>query len=255
MDVFAALENDGKKLSSKAYHDSGLYVMREADRYLLASCGGVSRARTRHHKHNDLLGFELYAGDKAFIVDPGAYVYTRNPDWRNLFRSTHYHNTVVIDGQEQNRFEASELFEMTADSSVIVNDWVNTSKKDWLDVQHTGYARLAQPVQHRRTFLFDKHAGTWTITDILTGAGNHRAEWYFHFDHGINLKQVGALTFRTNSKGINLEISAHSEIPLTFDIADGWVSRQYGRKLPAQILYIRGKFDLRCRAQLSLYTV
>jgi Heparinase II/III-like protein len=254
MDVFAALDDDSRDLKSKAFRDSGLCLMRAGDKYLLACCGEVGTAGIGNHKHNDLLSFELYAGDKAFIVDPGTYVYTRNPGWRNVFRSTRYHNTVVIDGHEQNRFEADKLFEMTADSSVIMHDWVNTSEKDWLDVEHTGYARLAQPVRHRRTFLFEKRTGTWTITDLLTGAGEHTADWYFHFDHGIELQPVDDRTFRTYSEGTNLTLTIHAEIPLVFRIEDGWVSRHYGQKLPAKNLHGHATFRGRCRVVTRIRT-
>jgi hypothetical protein len=255
IDVFNALDDDSRSLKSKAFRDSGLYLMRANDRYLLACCGEVGTGGVGNHKHNDLLSFELYAGDKAFIVDPGAYIYTRNPEWRNLFRSTQYHNTVVIDGHEQNRFVADKLFAMTDDSSLIVHEWVSTSEKEWLDVEHTGYSRLAHPVRHRRTFLFEKRTGAWTITDLLSGAGQHTAEWYFHFDHGIELKAIGDATFRTHTEGTNLEISAHSEILLTCELLDGWVSREYGSKLPARIIHMSGKFSSACRTQLSLRTL
>jgi hypothetical protein len=42
------------------------------------------------------LSFELYAGDKAFIVDPGAYVYMESRSGEPHL-NTQYHNTVVID--------------------------------------------------------------------------------------------------------------------------------------------------------------
>jgi hypothetical protein len=35
------------------------------------------------------------------IVDPGTYCYHREPRWRNHFRSTAAHNTVVLDGADQ----------------------------------------------------------------------------------------------------------------------------------------------------------
>jgi hypothetical protein len=252
--AFAALEADGSELRSREFRDSGLYVMRAGDRYLLACCGEVGTAGIGNHKHNDLLSFELYAGDKAFIVDPGAYVYTRVPSWRDLFRATQYHNTVVIDAQEQNRFEADSLFAMAADSSVIVHAWDSTPERDLLDVEHTGYARLVHPVQHRRTFLYEQQTGTWTVTDVLVGAGSHTAEWYFHFDHGIDLESVGDGMFCTSCEGVNLTMSVHAEIPLIFRIEDGWVSRQYGHKLPAKILYMRGTFNSTCCVVSTIHT-
>lgn len=249
------LKHNGGGLESKAFPDAGLYVMRRGDNYLLVCCGNVGTGGLGNHKHNDLLSFELYAGDKAFIVDPGAYVYTRNPEWRNLFRSTQYHNTVVIDGQEQNRFEPCQIFKMTPDSTVIVHEWLSTRDFDHLDVEHTGYTRLDQTMRHRRTFQFNKGAGTWKIVDVLTGAGEHTADWYFHFDSGIDLEHTRDHTFRTCCEGTNLELEAHSDIPLLFQVVDGWVSSRYGQKTRSRVLHIRGKFKSVCRTVLKMKTV
>ena len=248
--AFEALKHDGTELGSKGFQDSGFYVMRMGNKYLLACCGGRG-----NHKHNDLLSFELYADDKAFIVDPGSYVYTRSPTWRNLFRSTRYHNTVVIDAQEQNRFEATRLFEMSADATVIVHAWLSTPDVDWLDVEHTGYTRLTCPVQHRRIFQFNKRPGTWKITDVLTGAGEHTADWFLHFDQGIELEPVGEGMFRTRCEGTNLVLVARSEIPLICSIEDGWISRRYGHKLPARLLHMSGRFNTGCHMALAIHAV
>jgi hypothetical protein len=252
--AFAALKDEEKELGSRQFRDSGLYVMRAGHQYLLACCGAVGTAGVGNHKHNDILSFELFADGKAFIVDPGAYIYTRYPDWRNLFRSTQYHNTVVIDGQEQNRFEAGNLFKMAADSAVIIHEWISTPEKDWLDAEHTGYTRLAQPVRHRRIFLFEKWKGAWTITDLLTSEGMQTADWYLHFDHGIEILPIDEGVFRTQSKETNLVIAVDGGIPLTFRIMDGWVSRRYGHKLPAKILHMQGTFNSTCRVVLTLHT-
>jgi hypothetical protein len=255
LEAFAAVPDASSVSGSQQFDASGLYVMRTQDRYLLACCGEVGTGGLGNHKHNDLLSFELYAGDKAFIVDPGAYVYSRHPTWRNLFRSTRYHNTVVIDDQEQNRFTARRLFQMTADATVVVHQWLTTPERDWLDVEHTGYSRLVPPVQHRRTFLFDKLTGTWEITDHLTGAGEHTADWYVHFDHGIDLVLSGDQRFRTVGVGTNLDIVIRTDIALVCDITEGWVSRRYGHKLPAKILHLRGIFHTRCCLTLLLQPI
>jgi hypothetical protein len=251
---FSTLNGDRRDLPSKAFPDSGFYVMRQGDNYLLASCGKVGTEGLGNHKHNDLLSFELYADDKAFIVDPGAYVYTRDPESRNLFRSTRYHNTVMIDGQEQNRFEVKRTFEMSPDAHVTVHDWLSTSDADCLNVEHTGYQRCDPSVSHRRRFNFDKAGGTWEIDDVLKGAGAHAADWYFHFDAGIAVAPVGEGVFRTYCEGTNLEIVASSDTPISFDIDDGWISRRYGHRLPAKILHVSGQFVAECRTCFTIRT-
>lgn len=253
--AFDGLKANGKELGSKAFPDSGLYVMRQGDSYLLACCSKVGTNGLGNHKHNDLLSFELYAGDKAFIIDPGTYVYTRNPDCRNLFRSTSYHNTVVIDRQEQNNFDPSRLFSMNDDSTLIVHRWTSTPETDRLTVEHTGYTRFTHPVYHRRTFLFDKEAHRCEITDYLTGFGDHIADWFIHFDHGIEIEPVGECMFYTRSPGSNIALMVHSGITLEFRIADGWVSRKYGHKLPAKILHISRPFNSACQMVLTIQAI
>jgi hypothetical protein len=252
---FEALEDGATAMGTQAFPDAGLYVMRSGDRYLLACCGQVGTAGLGNHKHNDLLSFELYAGDKAFIVDPGSYVYTRHPEWRNRFRSTLSHNTVVIDTHEQNRFQDARLFAMAEDAAVIVHAWSSTPEMDWLDVEHTGYGRLAPPVRHRRIFRFDKGPGRWDIIDILIGAGDHTADWYLHFDHRIALEPVGEGIFRTCCSGTDLVIAMSADIPLDFKVEDGWVSRRYGCKLAAKVLHICGTFNTACHTVLRMHTV
>jgi hypothetical protein len=253
--AFDKLSTTEEVLEAKKFQDSGLYVMRGIDKFLLVCCGAVGTGGMGNHKHNDLLSFEFYAGDKAFIVDPGAYVYTRDPRLRNLFRSTRYHNSVVIDGQDQNRFDVRRLFEMIDDSTITVHKWDSKPDRDWLDVEHTGYARLIQGVRHRRTFRFEKRTGTLEINDLLLGDGDHAADWFFHFDHGIGLEAVDRGMIRTSCEGTTLALDVRAAIPLVFEIEDGWVSRRYGHRLPAKILHVNGKFNTTCQMQLTIQVV
>jgi hypothetical protein len=141
---------------------------------------------------------------------------------------------------------------MTPDASVTVHKWLSTPDIDRLDVEHTGYSRLARPVSHRRVFQINKKEPTWEISDILSGQGEHSADWYFHFDTEIDFESIGEGVFRTSCDGTNIEIVVQSETLLRFDIEDGWISRWYGHKLPAKILHMSGNFTSFCRMQLTL---
>jgi uncharacterized heparinase superfamily protein len=220
--------------------------MRAGRSYVLACCNAVGTAGAGNHKHNDLLSFELYIGGRAFVVDPGAYTYTAEPQWRNRFRSTSYHNTVVIDGQEQNRFMRDKLFRLTPDARPIVHQWRSTVAQDWLAAEHTGYHRLSCPVSHHRTFCFDKCREHLRVIDTLHGSGKHTATWYMHFDHGIRVESVDAHAFVAHTDGVRLLLRVLAEPPLVAEIQDGWVSHRYGVKRPAKILQLSGVFSERC---------
>ncbi|HSE91087.1 MAG TPA: alginate lyase family protein [Candidatus Binatia bacterium] len=238
-------------LSSKAFHESGFYIMRSPRSYMLVSCNAVGSAGKGNHKHNDLLSFELYLRDRPFIVDPGSYVYTADPLWRNRFRSTHYHNTVKVDGEEQNRLPSNRLFQLFPDSQPIVHRWHSTMDHDWLDAEHTGYLRLPRPVTHRRAFRFDKLNDKLEIADTLTGSGEHRAAWYFHFDHGISVKAANENVFLAAAGEVTLAVRVTSDSPFLAEICEGWISRSYGTRLPAKILKLSTQFSGSCRFSLQ----
>ncbi len=108
------------------------------------------------HSHADILGFEYWANGRSWIVDPGSYLYTPDPEARNLVRSTESHNTVRIDGEEINPFDPDQLFQMSDHARVRVHEWNSQSDRDLLELEHTGYLRLKKAVGHRRRFDFCK---------------------------------------------------------------------------------------------------
>lgn len=101
-----------EKLKSKAYKDGGYYILRNDRIYCAVRCGQLSFRGKGCHSHNDQLSFELNVDGEDFIVDPGVYVYTADYKMRNLFRSTEMHNTLYVDGYEQNNYEKYDLFNM-----------------------------------------------------------------------------------------------------------------------------------------------
>ena len=120
---FDAMEHHPVSVGSKTFEDAGFYVMRSRQSYVLVCCNVVGTGGKGNHRHNDLVSCELSMRDTPLTVDPGTYVYTSEPDWRNYFRSTSCHNTIVIDGQEQNRLRQGQLFRLTPDANPIVHQW------------------------------------------------------------------------------------------------------------------------------------
>jgi hypothetical protein len=54
--------------------------MRHDDLYMLIDCVPADQKSPSGHKHNSRLSFELFAGDKSFIIDPGSYLYTADKE-------------------------------------------------------------------------------------------------------------------------------------------------------------------------------
>src|SRR5205814_8467892 len=93
--------------ASSDFPNAGVYVLRDDDLYLLFNCSDAGLNGRGSHGHNDVLSVEVSAGGVPFIIDPGTYVYTANLHERHLFRSTAYHSTVQVDGEEQNSIDES----------------------------------------------------------------------------------------------------------------------------------------------------
>src|SRR5438067_2521938 len=170
--------SSARRESLTHFPSAGLTVMRRGDDYLLVANGIVGTGGFGNHKHNDLLGFEYHVNGEAVIVDAGSFVYTSDPDARNLFRSTAYHNTLCIDGVEQNEFRADWLFRMfekALPEHVVVREDADACEYRG---RHHGYARLPDPIVHERTFLLSRSTGMLTIVDCLEGRGRHRLQWH-----------------------------------------------------------------------------
>ena len=85
--------------------------------YLAIPCGRGDVNQIGNHAHNDILSFELAFDGNVLVTDPGTYVYTPLPDMRNRFRSTSMHNSLVIDGRDNDWREGREGLFLLRDRS------------------------------------------------------------------------------------------------------------------------------------------
>ena len=220
---------------SRAFPDGGFYILRSKKLYLMCVCHRIGVNGVGPHKHNDWLSFELCAGRQPVIIDPGTCCYTGNIEMRRLFRSTAYHNTVVVDGEEQLSIHNSMFALVNPSGDIHLVDWQSNEAFDLLSAQHTGYQRLENPVVHQRTFHLDKKTHQVSIEDRFHGNGTHHVEFYFHLDPSITCETGAGKAFfiKNNSPVLSMQTShAHADLTVT----NGWVSKSYNQKEPARIL-------------------
>ena len=207
------------------FPDAGLVVVRRRGDYLIITNGRVGTNGFGNHKHNDLLGFEFHANGTPILVDPGSYVYTSDPDARNAFRGTGSHNTVTIDGQEQNEFKPVWLFRMFERATPEHVSLVETTDGVEYRGRHDGYGRLPDPVVHDRTFRMARVSGSLKIVDRFEGCGTHRLRWHFHFAPGLTVESGASGQFDIGP-GLRLRMTVPSGLDAT--IAPAWYSPSYG---------------------------
>lgn len=223
--------------TSRGFNVSRIYIMRKDNFYCIVDCGNTGQNGNGGHSHNDLLSFELSVGGEDFIIDPGTYTYTGNIAERKRFRGTAMHNTVMIDGQEINRFKSYTPFSVHEDAIPQINRWASNEDHDALDAHHTGYGRLKDPILHQRFFMLDKKHLSLRISDIFTGGGEHRMTWNFHFAPGVSLVLL-ANKLCASKNGKKIDIIIPDELKKYAKICDSEVSPRYGIKEKSKVLTI-----------------
>ena len=166
--------------------DSGYFVFRDVSKghFLMFDCGLMGPDHRLGHGHCDALSFELSIHGKRVIVDAGVSDYYGDLEWRDYYRSTRAHNTIVIDGAEQS--EIWDRFRVARRARPRDVIWSENDTLAYVSAAHTGYQRLNEQVIHRRWVCWvDRRF--WLICDRLEGHGTHVAESLLHFHPDISI--------------------------------------------------------------------
>ncbi|MDC1311132.1 heparinase II/III family protein [Burkholderiales bacterium] len=177
--------------ASQAFEDGGFYVMRSARDHVFIDCGPLGLSGRGGHGHNDCLAFEAVLDGVPLVSDCGAYLYTASFEERNRFRSTAYHNTPQVDGEEINRFIRPDyLWNLHYDAVPRVHKW--QVKKDYVLFvgEHRGYCRLTSPVIPRRSILLDCETHALHIKDEFLGEGMHDVTIPMHLAPGVEVSEL-----------------------------------------------------------------
>jgi hypothetical protein len=244
VDSYQKLAVSSDAVESQSFPDAGTYLLREDDLYLLFNLSGGGRNGRSAHGHNDALSIEVSTGGRAFIVDPGSYVYTADLHQRHLFRSTAYHSTIQIDAAEQNTTTEALPFVIGNEAHPRLLDWETTPERDYVRAEHAGYARLGQAVIHRRSVTFDKAAGWWLVEDEILGTGEHTIAVRFHFDAGLEVEArsgkhgdamdewMAVACDKMNENAVRLFVCA-LDLQHPPQLEQQFTSNHYGSKLPS----------------------
>jgi hypothetical protein len=213
-------------LKSHSFTDAGWYVMRHENNYCFVSCG--PNGGDGWHSHNDKLSFELVIDGHDVIVDPGTYVYTSYPEQRNKYRSTCYHNTIVIDGYEQNDIPERGMFSLPDRVKIIKAEL--TDKED--EAVFEGEIQYAD-VCHKRNIILDKINGEWKIIDSIFCSRQIYYRSSFHLSPDITANGNVLLRKENSEKTSSIEVQGLQWKKEDYDYSPG-----YGITIKAECLSI-----------------
>ncbi|MBM4399727.1 MAG: alginate lyase family protein [Candidatus Cloacimonetes bacterium] len=239
--TFDSIDADDTHLSSKPFSDAGFYIIRDNDNYMFINNSGKSKYSElggSTHTHSDLLSFELVMCNKSFIIDPGTFVYSGDPDLRMHFRSTKMHNTMTVDRQNQNRLQREQLWDFPEDAKPNTIMWKDDSNCVTFIGEHSGYSKLKDPVIHQRKVQYDKTERYFSIADYAIGKGKHHYQLYFHFDNDIEL-QISDNSVKTMSPdNIDIELKFNCSESITIKCLEELVSKAYGSATKAKMIEV-----------------
>lgn len=221
-------------LESKSFSDAEIYIMRGGSSYLIFSSGPNGQNGNGGHSHNDKLSFEGFIGGEQVFIDPGTYVYTSYPEWRDKFRSTRFHNTLMIDEKEQNRFLT--LFSMVEEAKPKVIKWETNDNFDVFIGEHYGYTKMPDKIIHQRAIKFYKKDVRWEFQDKVYNLNNrfstrHLIQWCLILHPEIEIEDFNTLKTKKDKK-----IKIIFENGISIREEDAWYSPEYGVKIPTRKL-------------------
>jgi len=253
---------------SIAFPDGGLYVLADSEPYpqvLVVDAGpqGMGRAG---HGHADALSVRLAMDGRRWLVDAGSGVYISNdPAERNAFRGTGAHNTLRVDGLDQ--AVPAGPFSWTHIPATQAETWVAGKSFTYFVGSHNGYARLPDPVIHRRHIL-KIEGGLCLVRDVALGRTEHELEILWHFapdlvirNHATrnNVQAVGPRQVEIFRAGalpgesrLSLIVPEETIWPSVMEVAKTMVSPAYGRLQPAPLVRCHGRALLPAEMAIAL---
>ena len=177
------------------------------------------------HTHNDKLSVIVRIRGTELFCDSGTCCYTRNPDLRNQFRATDAHNTVVIDGAEQNDFslEPQFVFCMGDQAAVSPIEIRRSEQEIRLLASHSGYARLG--VKHQRSLQLLQNS--ILVEDALSGNQVHSFQLFWHLPAIWHVDQTEENGFEIGGPlAVRLAVSSGLMLRLSHEPVS--ISRTYG---------------------------
>lgn len=179
----AALEHkgqSGREPVSLHFANAGLFVLRSGELSVIVDAGPFGPFRGGH-SHADALSVLLCSGAEDLLVDAGTYTYVGSAAWRERFRATAMHNTVVVEGQEQ--AQGAGPFGWKGMARVKAEEWSFGAEAD----EVVALCELAGVMQRRR-LRFLKREQVLEVEDVIEGKDEFSAELFWHLGAGAEAK-------------------------------------------------------------------
>jgi uncharacterized heparinase superfamily protein len=173
---------NGITYTTSALRDSGYRKLENDVFEAVVKVGNMLPSYQPGHVHSDMLSFCMNVDNRPLFIDPGISTYAANTQ-RLKERSTSFHNTVALNGENQSEIWSSFRVARRA-TTTISRDYPNN-----LVASHNGYFRRLGSI-HEREFTLAKVS--FSITDRIQGRGRELKDCtaYFYLHPDVDVQEV-----------------------------------------------------------------
>jgi uncharacterized heparinase superfamily protein len=222
----------GLACSKVTLKESGFRKLKNRTFEMIADVNGLVPTVAPGHSHADTFHFVLNVFGDPFIIDTGVSTYAKGKE-RNYERSTHAHNTVVVDNMNQS--EIYNSFRVGRRAKVVRFN----EKENELEGTHNGYGHKG--VLHtRKISLKNDHI---EIVDTITSKKPVSCKAYFHIDKKSGLVNRNNRLF---SRFTTIEFSNNAAVAVT----EGWHASAFGVRSPCYVVGTTFQGELITRIKL-----
>jgi hypothetical protein len=219
---------------SVALRDMGYFVSRSPGGAHVVIHAGPHGYLNGGHAHAAALSLTVSLRGRPFLIDPGTACYTIDAELRERFRSTAFHNTLVLDGRSQSQPDGP--FHWAGMAAGAALEWKSGDGFDYFVGTHDGY----RPLEHKRHVLI-LHDHLLAVVDLIDGSGDHAVATHWHLDPRWTVELSGGQALLSwGSQRVELAVPQGTLEHFAGDEVTGlgWHSPVYGRIEPGSTLRI-----------------
>lgn len=218
LDVCKKYFNINPKFKS-SLADSGFYIIQDKNKKLIFDTGEICPNYLPAHAHCDALSFELSINSLPSIVNSGTYRYEKG-EWRDYFRSTKAHNTVMISDEEQSQFWSSFR---------VAKRITNVSRKqfDYKGIQFYSGAYVSYLGAEHKRYIGYIDEDKLIVLDYVKSESKKNIKSFVHFVPGVKLETDDNTVLAVCDKG---QIKLTAVGVDSINIEQSWYSEQFNVK-------------------------
>jgi hypothetical protein len=205
-------------------------TLNDLDHRLIFDAGPLGLDRMASHGHADALNVILSVAGQPVLIDSGTFTYRGEPGWRDYFRSTHAHNTIVIDGKNQSKIVGP--FQWGRRATACFTHLGGDEQPLSIIAKHNGYRKLG--VVHQRQVR--QEGRCWIISDSILGKVKREVVLLWHLAPG-EAKMHSPEHLRLTLANLRVDIKIKASVPFFCQIKNGvtnpiqgWYSPGFGLK-------------------------